>query len=863
MRNFSLPNIYVRSEERSKQTPNTVQTGDCEIFSLPDVCDKFVKRKPCDTGCTRDLQEQAEASERIIDTMSTMSTDRLSADYSTQTGSCVHISRPAMTRYEGNCSNRFVVTVASENKISARMALLLKQHEEERALQRREWEAERRAFEQEKRLLQKKYSLLMEQSSKRRDKNKRTQVATTLVEMDIPQASPKQARSGDGGICSRPESYYHLHGETKLTDHNHTTMRSISPCSRTADLDLRPQQNKEERAIEQRQMEVKRRAPEFEREIVRARYILLQKTARLREMTNEAFIQNKHNNDNKPSADGVMHLAPGRAAGLLKNAPTSGIRSGKPLCLLPLVTVLAEQCQIETGIQQRNISAFPSANGQSTIITDDKRAENENILTLSLVDKSSVTVGKKLDASINLYRVQTNKHQYRCHFINQRLSIILSTRKLHNNKSECNSLGCVKYEKGNGIFCCGQQRILICVRLLLQRFHTQRATSRATVATQHMRHKETRNHTKAVRTWLKLFSIQLDPDTGQERTSNAEPFLRVRMPNPKCLKKYLDCNTFPQFINGYQNRDQNLVIQLDKQFEDVMFEDDYWDEGNEGNQKPINPLVFSSDDEDQTLADVSRAYSDQQELTYDCGMFRFASLLNPIMARRSSPIRNFLNYIIQSFLNECMFSTLGNLDAEMIFNNISESLCSCKSEYTNSGVRELPASMEIVAAYRCRGKYKSTSSSSRYPMCRSLGRSCSRRRRSCEPSCSRLHLEVYRRHRQTRTYLERRAQERNFSNQHPNREDVKSEHTAVWMDWLYNRSQQIELGDACDKNSTIDCKHILCLNFSDIDDYVLDHDRCYRTKKKIRLRQTVEPTGSPYWLVGFVAGGEIDSETNG
>lgn len=602
-----------------------------------------------------------------------------------------------MTRYEGNCSNRFVVTVASENKISARMALLLKQHEEERALQRREWEAERRAIEQEKRLLQKKYSLLMEQSSKRRDKNKRTQVATTFVEMDISQASPKQARSGDCGICSRPESYYHLHGETKLTDRNHTAMMSISPCSRTADLDLQPQQIEEERSIEQRQIEVERRAPEFEREIVGARYILLQKTARLRETTNEAFRQNKHNNDNKPSADGVMYLAAGRAAGLLKNAPTSGIRSGKPPRPLPLVTVLAEQCQIETGVQQRSISAFPSTNGQSTIITDDKRAENKNILPLSLVDKSSVTVGEKLDVSINLYRVQTNKHQYRCHFINQRLSIILSTRKLHNNKSACNSLGCVKYEKGDGISCCGQQRKLIRVRLLLQRFHTQRATSGATVATRHMRHKETRNHTNAVRTWLKLFSIQLDPDTGQKRKTNAEPFLRVRMPNPKCLQKYLDCIPFPQFITG----SQNLVIQLDKQFEDVIFEDDYWDEGNEGNQKPINPMVFSSDDEDQTLADVSMAHSDQQELTYDCEMFRFASLLNPVMAWWGFPIRDFPDYIIQSFLNECMFSTLGNLEAEMIFNNISESLCSCKSEYTNSGVRELPAIMEIVAAYRC------------------------------------------------------------------------------------------------------------------------------------------------------------------
>lgn len=111
-----------------------------------------------------------------------MSTDRLSAEHSTRTGNCVNNSRPAIVRFEESRNNHFVEPIASGNKISARMALLLKHHEEQRALQRRVWEAERQALEHEIRLLQKKHSLLMIQSSKRRDTNKRSQVATAVVD---------------------------------------------------------------------------------------------------------------------------------------------------------------------------------------------------------------------------------------------------------------------------------------------------------------------------------------------------------------------------------------------------------------------------------------------------------------------------------------------------------------------------------------------------------------------------------------------------------------------------------------------------------------------------------------------------------
>ncbi|XP_062708484.1 uncharacterized protein LOC134288251 [Aedes albopictus] len=111
-----------------------------------------------------------------------MSTDRYSTDHPIRTGSCVNNSRSAITRFDGNRNTHFAVNESNENKISARMALLLKHHEEQRALQRRVWEAERRALEQEKRLIREKYSLLKEQYSKRRGTGKRSQVATTAVE---------------------------------------------------------------------------------------------------------------------------------------------------------------------------------------------------------------------------------------------------------------------------------------------------------------------------------------------------------------------------------------------------------------------------------------------------------------------------------------------------------------------------------------------------------------------------------------------------------------------------------------------------------------------------------------------------------
>ncbi|XP_062702166.1 uncharacterized protein LOC134285450 [Aedes albopictus] len=82
------------------------------------------------------------------------------------------------------CSTCLPLSVSSSSSNAARIALRLKRIEEERAIQRREWEAEKRAFElekkafeHEKKVVQEKYRLLEEQLAERVDGSRRSQVS--------------------------------------------------------------------------------------------------------------------------------------------------------------------------------------------------------------------------------------------------------------------------------------------------------------------------------------------------------------------------------------------------------------------------------------------------------------------------------------------------------------------------------------------------------------------------------------------------------------------------------------------------------------------------------------------------------------
>lgn len=101
--------------------------------------------------------------------MNAKSTGTYSDVCSAQPGGCVNSSHPdpSVTR-----KSSFFVNDSSQNKRSSRIALLLKLHEEERAIQQREFEAERRALEQE-REWQRKYNLLVDQLLERRNTIKR------------------------------------------------------------------------------------------------------------------------------------------------------------------------------------------------------------------------------------------------------------------------------------------------------------------------------------------------------------------------------------------------------------------------------------------------------------------------------------------------------------------------------------------------------------------------------------------------------------------------------------------------------------------------------------------------------------------
>lgn len=68
-----------------------------------------------------------------------------------------------------NSSSCTPVIITASNNIANRIALRLKYLEEERAIQRREREAEARAIAREKIALQRKYALLEEQISLRRN----------------------------------------------------------------------------------------------------------------------------------------------------------------------------------------------------------------------------------------------------------------------------------------------------------------------------------------------------------------------------------------------------------------------------------------------------------------------------------------------------------------------------------------------------------------------------------------------------------------------------------------------------------------------------------------------------------------------
>lgn len=77
---------------------------------------------------------------------------------------------------------------------STRIALRIKQLEEERAIQQREWEFERKAIERERNVIQEKYRLLQEQLSKRRNTTK----YSYSTENDIARIDNIQRGTSDG-----------------------------------------------------------------------------------------------------------------------------------------------------------------------------------------------------------------------------------------------------------------------------------------------------------------------------------------------------------------------------------------------------------------------------------------------------------------------------------------------------------------------------------------------------------------------------------------------------------------------------------------------------------------------------------------
>ncbi|XP_062565874.1 uncharacterized protein LOC134228106 [Armigeres subalbatus] len=120
---------------------------------------------------------------------------------SIRTGSCVNSSRPDSIEQSSRSSSRYCSPVTTTTR-SNYIALRLKQIEEERAIQRREWEMEKRFIEQQKEVIRERYRLLEMQYSERRKSNKhiRDVVSSTTTVVQVKHEDENHSLNRQGAL---------------------------------------------------------------------------------------------------------------------------------------------------------------------------------------------------------------------------------------------------------------------------------------------------------------------------------------------------------------------------------------------------------------------------------------------------------------------------------------------------------------------------------------------------------------------------------------------------------------------------------------------------------------------------------------
>ncbi|XP_062712316.1 uncharacterized protein LOC115269769 [Aedes albopictus] len=134
--------MSTQSKNKLLISSDPIREGGCVSCSRPDSYDDFVQCDQCDSWWHM---------------------------------RCAGVTK-SISQRPWTCRTCLPLSVASSSS-SARISLRLKQIEEERAIQQREWEAEKRALENERKAMQEKYKLLEDQLAERENATRRSQVS--------------------------------------------------------------------------------------------------------------------------------------------------------------------------------------------------------------------------------------------------------------------------------------------------------------------------------------------------------------------------------------------------------------------------------------------------------------------------------------------------------------------------------------------------------------------------------------------------------------------------------------------------------------------------------------------------------------
>ncbi|XP_062713928.1 LOW QUALITY PROTEIN: uncharacterized protein LOC109405403 [Aedes albopictus] len=260
---------------------------------------------------------------------------------------------------------------------------------------------------------------------------------------------PKVASTGSSDPQPRPESY----NNRPCTGRGCSSVNSSSLSRASARLALRLRQINEERAIQQREIEMERRAFAFERKVLNEKYRLL-----------EQQIQRK-STFKEPSADGIQ----------LSTSPHTADNSTIPKKLkIPSIQSIGIESLTDRlkslGTQQRISSAFPKADSmtQNMSASSSVRCNMENFIARAPYGTPSNSEFNYEDTAVRSHQPchGTVQHQRQVCISSQGSSCVRKFSQNTRRNSITNTKDLRTTRKIKPIFCQGQQRIVIKLPLL-------------------------------------------------------------------------------------------------------------------------------------------------------------------------------------------------------------------------------------------------------------------------------------------------------------------------------------------------------------------------------------------------------------